>query len=191
VLFWILFGGLALMRRETFPRQLTAETVGLSLIWLGVALLFGYANPIVQFVVTYLVVMRSRILLDLANALARRGRVVPGLRVIDFAERLGADHQTRFIASVNRGVIMIGARRLGEAVEILDRALAEKPSGLHPKFEAACRYNLGVAHERAGRQKEALAEYRRVVTLAPGSLHAHGARAAIKRAMGGGKRSGG
>jgi tetratricopeptide (TPR) repeat protein len=184
-LVWLLFGGLALVRREKFPAQLTLETAGLTLAWLGLAIFLDYANPIAQFVVTYLVVMRSRILIDFANTLARRGRGILGLQLIDLAERLGADDQTRFIATINRSVIFIRGQKMQEAAAMLERALARKPEGLHPKFEAVCRFNLAVAYEKGGKQKEALAEYRRVLTLAPASIQGRGARAAIKRAMGG------
>jgi tetratricopeptide (TPR) repeat protein len=69
-----------------------------------------------------------------------------------------------------------------QAIATLEQVLsgAEHPQ-VSLKYEAACRYNLGYAYEKAGQDRQAVAQYQETIELLPGSLYAKAAQAALKR----------
>jgi tetratricopeptide (TPR) repeat protein len=138
-------------------------------------------NPILFFIVIYLVTMRVRLLVDLGNWFASRGRYDQALDLFRFALRLGPDAVSRQITIINRGVTQLRVQELEAAYLTLKEALADvalRPGASHL---AAGYYNLGVACRRTGREAEAVHHFHEAIDSLPTSIYAHGARQALKK----------
>lgn len=181
--FVLVFGGLSLLRREGLSNQFALEV----LILTGLVLLLSWGlrviiNPIFFLILVYLVSMRARLLVDAANPLSVRGKHQIAESLFRLALRLRPDAVARSIVLINYGVTHQRQGKFKEAIEVLEEVLSAKPSGtLGPKYEAACRYNLGLAYLRAGEERKAVREFNEVIDLMPGSLHAVGARTALRK----------
>lgn len=184
LLFILAFSLLSQLRKEGFPLQLAYETLGIALVAIVIMLTTGRPfDPILFLVVTYLLVMRTRLAVDLGNLLARQGHHQAALALFDLALRLKPDGVGRTTALINAGVSHVRGGDYEQAISTLERVLQMNPGSLVPRYEAASRYNLGVAYEKAGRIKEAMQQYRQVIQVFPDSLYAKGAREAMKRAI--------
>ena len=68
-----------------------------------------------------------------------------------------------------------------QAIALLKGLLADFEGGVGPKYEAAARYNLGVAYQRHGDEAKAIVEFNKVIDVMPGSLYSLGAQKALER----------
>lgn len=181
--FALIFGGLSLLRHEGLSNQFALEVVILT----GLALLLSWGlrviiHPIFFLIFVYLVSMRARLLVDVANPLSIRNKPQLAESLFRLALRLRPDAAARLIVLINYGVTQLRQGKLKEAIELLEEVLRAKPLGtLGPKYEAACRYNLGLAYLRAGEERKAVREFNEVIDLLPGSLYAVGARTALRK----------
>lgn len=181
--FVLIFGGLSLLRHEGLSNQFALEV----LILTGLALLLSWGlrviiHPIFFLIFVYLVSMRARLLVDVANPLSIRGKHQVAESLLRLALRLRPDGGARSIVLINYGVTYLHQGKFKEAIEILEEVLSAKRLGtLSPKYEAACRYNLGLAYLRAGEERKAVREFNEVIDLMPDSLHAVGARTALRK----------
>jgi len=181
--FVLIFGGLSLLRHEGLSTQFALEV----LILTGLALLLSWGrrviiNPIFFLIFVYLVSMRARLLVDVANPLSTRGKHQIAEPILRLALRLRPDAVTRLIVLINYGVTYLRQGRFKEAIKVLEEVLSAKPLGtLGPKHEAACRYNLGLAYLQAGEERKAVGEFNEVIDLMPDSLYAVGARTALRK----------
>lgn len=185
LLFAVFFGGLSLLRREGLPNRFAYEVLALT----GASTLLFYAlgtplNPLLFLLLLYLVTMRSRLLVDVGNMLAGGGHAALAERAYGLALRLWPDNIGRCLAAMNLGVLRLRQKRLDEAATILQGVLEQQMGRLSERHEAACRYNLGVAYQKAGQELKAVHEFNKVIDLFPGSLYARGAQAALKRRAG-------
>jgi len=182
LLFALLFGALSWLRGEGLPAQFAWEVlaftaVSLLLAWVARTTL----HPVLFLVLVYLFTMRARLLVDLGNAVAARGQYDWAMSIFHLALRLASDAFSRAIVRVNIGVVLIRQKHFEEAIALLNDVLANMPRGRgSPKYEAACRYNLGLAYLRAGQEMSAVQQFNQVVELLPNSLYARGAEAALK-----------
>jgi Flp pilus assembly protein TadD len=182
LLYVLLAGGLAALRREGFSLQFMFEVLILTGLMVGLSLLSGwYLNPAIFLIIIYLLTMRSRWLVDLGNALARRGRHERAARLYDLALKLKPDAISRLIVVLNQGVHQLQRGQTSQAVSVLESLLARSEGDLSPKWQAAARYNLGVAHQRQGNQTKAVVEFNKAIDVMPGSLYAIGAQKALER----------
>jgi len=183
LLYALMFGALSLVRGEGLSTQFALEVVALTgLGWLSGRLTGQPVNPVLLLAVLYLVTMRTRLLVDLANALGQRGHLDWALRINALGDRLWPDAASHYIALINRGVLYLRQGAPEQAAKTLEGVLnAGLPARMGAKYEAACRYNLGVAWERLGRELEAVRQYNEVIELFPGSLYARGALYALQR----------
>lgn len=182
LLFILVFGGLAAVRQQGLSLQFALE--GLALTAMATALIFLAGvpvNPVLFLVVIYLVTLRSRWLVDLGNFLSQRRLHGAALAAFALAKRLWPDPMGRTLACIGEGVAHLKAGSPEQAVEILQDALARLPSGIHPRYEAGCRYNLGLAYRRSGREEEANREFCRVLAVDEDSLFAIAARTALRQ----------
>jgi tetratricopeptide (TPR) repeat protein len=183
LLFILLFGGLALLRKE--PLSIRAAVEGLiltGLVYLAYWVTGVLMNPVLFLIILYLVTMRSRVLVDLANMVARRGRFDLAHRLYGWAERVGHEASTKYVSRINLGACLLKERNLERAIEVLSSVEQEAKDGnLGIKYEAACRYNLGIALMRSGRTSEAVHQLNEVLDLLPASIYAIGARSELKR----------
>ncbi len=182
-LFILVFGGLSLIRREGLSVQFVVEAVVLTALCIGGAWLAGIGlSPFVLLILLYLVTMRSRLVVDLANLLARRGQYAPAFRLYRLGLAWWPDFPSRLIVLANQGAAELHSGQVEAAIRTLEGLLeADKRSSLGLKYEAAVRYNLGYAYEQRGEDAKAVAQYNEAIDLLPGSLYAQAAQAALKR----------
>jgi len=182
LLYILVFGGMSLLRREGLSNQFAFEGLGVT----GAAVFFSLAtgssvNPVLFLVIIYLATMRARLLVDVGNFLASRGRHVNALSVYQWALELRPDRSSRAVVLINRGVVELRQNRLEATIASLEEALRAREHGrLGLKYEAACRYNLGLAYGRAGRESEASRELNEVMDLFPTSIYARQAERVLK-----------
>lgn len=182
--FYILvFGGLSLLRREGLSNQFAFEVIGLT----GIIVLVSQVvpvilNPVLFLIFVHVVSMRSRLLVDIANRFFARGDYSKARSLYELALRLRPDATTRLIVLTNYGAMRVREGHPEEAIAVLQGVLANQSRHrLGTKYEAACRYNLGLAYRRTGKEAQAVREFNHVIEVMPGSLYAVGARTALKK----------
>jgi len=191
LLFILVFGGLAAIRRQGLSLQFALEGLALTAIATALIFLAGVpVNPVLFLTVIYLVTLRSRWLVDLGNLLSQRRQHRAALTVFALAQRLWSDPMGRTLACIGMGVAHLKAGSPEQATETLQDALAKLPPGIHPRYEAGCRYNLGLAYRRSGREEEANREFCRLLAVDEDSLFAIAARAALRQGPSAGRESG-
>ena len=182
-LFILLFGGLSLLRREGLSNQFAMEVLALTALALLVSWGTGVPlHPLLFLTLIYLISMRSRLLVDLANFFLMRGNQGAAEYLYRLALRLAPDRATRLIVLINYGVLHLRRGNLAEAITTLRKVLAAESQGhLGLKYEAACRYNLALAYRRAGEEAKAICEFNEVIRLLPTSPYAREAEVALER----------
>ncbi len=190
LVFSLMQGGLSLMRREPLSGRQVAETLLAGVVIMAIARAAEAPPPAVLFfMVLYLVTMRARILVDIANGLARRGRVGVASRLYDLALKLATVPVERLTVRANQGAVLLQQGQVDRAVGVFEDIL-KAPAALGVRLEAACRCNLGLAYLRQGRVGQGRAQLHETVDLLPGSLYAQRARLALRRLEGEGPREG-
>jgi tetratricopeptide (TPR) repeat protein len=181
--FVLVFGGLSFLRREGLSAQFALEAVALTAVLVGGSWLLGIQlNPFLFLILLYLVTMRSRLAVEVANLLTRQGRYDLAFRVYDLSLAWWPDPASRLIVLTNRGAAELRSGQVEAAVRTLESVLeVEKRPRLGLKYEAACRYNLGYAYEKQEETAKATMQYNEVIELLPGSLYAQAANAALER----------
>jgi hypothetical protein len=182
-LYIVLFGGLALMRREGLSIRFALEAIGV----LAIFLIYGFAtgttpSPVLFLLVVYLVTMRVRLTVDIGIFFARRRNFELAEKIYAFAEHLGPDATNQFIITLNRGVTFIHKGDPDSAIGVFSKVLAKKEEGfLGVKHEAAAHYNLGVAYLKKNLASQASAEFHAVLDTWPTSEYARRAEAALQK----------
>ncbi len=174
------FGALSFMRRQGLSMRFIVE--GLIVTSIGALLILASVpvNPVVFLIVIYLTTMRVRLLVDLGNWFASRGRYSQALDLYRFCLRLGPDVVSSQIALINRGVIQLRIQEPEAAYLTLEDALADEELRPGAKYLAAGYYNLGLACRRTGREAEAIRYFNEAIDSLPTSIYAHGAKQALK-----------
>ena len=182
-LFVLAFGVLGFMRREGLSVQFAVETAILTAIMAGGSWLIGRPlNPFVFLIILYLVTMRSRLVVDVANTLVRRGRKEAAFRTYDLALALRPDDAAQLVVRTNRGAALLHEGQVDDAIAALEGVLSDSQRAqLGMKYEAAAYYNLGYAYELKGEDTLSVAQYNKAMEALPGSLYARAAQSALKR----------
>ena len=182
-LFYVLVaGGLSILRREGLSFQFAVEVIIVAGLLVGLSLITGYAiHPILFLAIIYLVTMRVRLLADLGNLLARRGYHNGATKVYHLALNSRPDNSGRQIIILNQAVHCLKQGQLTDAIAMLESLVTDSQSTLSPKYEAAARYNLGVAYRRQGKEAKATVEFNKVIDVMPGSVYASGAQIALDK----------
>lgn len=178
------FGGLSMIRREGLSNQFAFEVLGITALVEAGALLTGTTvNPILFLAATYLLSMRARLLVDLANLLSARGRQRDAISLLQTALRLFPDRSTRLIVLVNMGIVQLRRQNPESAQALLESVLEEeaKSGGLGIKYEAACCYNLGLALKRQGKEAEAVRHFNEAIGVFPSSIYGRAAERALEQ----------
>ncbi len=190
VLYLLVFGLIGILRREGVTAQFALEVLGLTVfIAAGGYLTGSAANPILFVGFLYLVSMRARLLVDLANLLSNRGRQRDALNILQVALRLWPDRPARLIVLSTMGTVQLRRKNPGSAREMLQRVLQEdaRYGGLGPVQRAACHYHLGLALRRLGEEAAAIKHFNQALDTLPASPHAQAARRALEQGRRGGK----
>jgi tetratricopeptide (TPR) repeat protein len=182
-LFVLVFGGLGYIRREGLSVQFALETAGLTALLVGGTWLLGIQlSPFLFLALLYLITMRSRLTVDVANFLVRRDQRDLAFRLYRLSLAWWPDAPSRLIVLTNIGAAQVYTGQLDAAIETLEGVLEiEQRPRLGLKYEAACHYNLGYAYEKKGEDAKAIVQYNETIDLLPGSVYAQGAQAALKR----------
>ena len=179
----VLFGGMSLLRREGLSNQFAFEVLGIMTLVVIIALLTGTTvHPVLFLILIYLISMRARILVDLANLLSARGRQRDAIRLLQWSLRLYPDQSTRLIILVNMGIVQLRRQNPESAQALFEMVLEEAESGrLGHKYEAACHYNLALALQRQGKEAEAVRQFNETLEAFPNSIYAKGAELALEK----------
>jgi tetratricopeptide (TPR) repeat protein len=182
-LYALVFGFLGYTRREGLSTQFLLEVVVLTLVLTGVSwLLHNPLNPVLFLAILYVVTMRSRLAVDLANILARRERYDLAFRLYRLALAWWPDAASKLIVQTNLGAAQLYGGQVDTAIDTLSAVMeAEKRPRLGIKYEAACHYNLGFAYEKKGEKAEAMRQYNEALDALPGSVYAQAAQKGINR----------
>ena len=183
LLYILVFGALSFMRREGLSLQFALEGLALVAILVGGSYLLNIQlHPILFLIILYLVTMRSRLIADLANVLARREQYSVAFRLYALGLAWLPDSASRLIVMTNQGAALLRSGQTEAAIETLERVLeGERRHRLGIKYEAACRYNLAYAYELNGEEARAVQQYNEAIDVFPGSVYAKAAQAALKR----------
>lgn len=181
--FALVFGGLGYLRREGLSEQFVIEVAILTAILVGGSWLIGTPlNPFLFLFLLYVITLRSRLIVDLANVLAKRENYGLAFRLYNLGLAWWPDAASRLIVLTNKGVAQLHSGQVEQAIATLESVLAmEKRPRLGTKYEAGCRYNLAYAYELNGQDAKAVTQYNETIDLLPGSEYAQAAEAALKR----------
>jgi tetratricopeptide (TPR) repeat protein len=179
----VIFGGLSVLRREGLSTQFAVEVLVLTaLVLVGGVLTSTAVNPILFLAFVYLISMRARLLVDLANLLSTRGRQRDAMTVLQWAMNLYPDRSTRMIILVNMGMVQLRRQNPESAQALLESVLEEaKDGGLGIKYEAACRYHLGLALKRQGKESQAVHQFNETIGTYPNSMYSRAAEQALEQ----------
>jgi tetratricopeptide (TPR) repeat protein len=179
----LIVGGMSLLRREGLSNQFAFEVLGFTaLVVAGAVLTNTVVDPILFLVVVYLLSMRARLLVDLADFLSGRGRQRDAMAVLQFALRLFPDRSTRLVVMISMGTVQLRRQSPESAQELFETILGEaKQGGLGVKYEAACHYHLGLALQRQGKDAEAVRQFNEAIETFPTSVYGRAAAQALER----------
>jgi tetratricopeptide (TPR) repeat protein len=186
LLYILIVGGMSLLRREGLSNQFAFEVLGFTaLVVAGAVLTNTVVDPILFLVVVYLLSMRARLLVDLADFLSGRGRQRNAIAILQFALRLFPDRSTRLIVMISMGIVQLRRQSPESAQELFETVLGEaKQGGLGTKYEAACHYNLGLALQRQDKEAEAVRQFNEAIEAFPTSDYGRAAAQALARRRG-------
>lgn len=182
-LYIILFGGLSLLRREGLSMRFAIESIGFTALFGLIAWLTQIPiHPAIFLFALYLVTMRVRFLVDIANLFARRRDFVSAEAIYNLAGKLWPDATNQLILAVNRGALRLQQGALEESITIFKTLLQQSNQGfLGIRYESAAHYNLGIAYHRSGMESQAIAEFNIVLDIWPASEYSRAATRALAR----------
>jgi tetratricopeptide (TPR) repeat protein len=178
IFYILIFGSLSLLRREGLSTQFAIEAFVITLVVEAIAFPTNTpVNPLLFLIFLYLVTMRGRLLVDIANPLSSRGRQRDAIKLLQWAMRLLPDRSTRLVIQVNMGIVQLRRKNPANAQQLFEEVLEEmeQGGGLGVKYEAACRYNLGQAFMQQGKEVEAVRQFNETTIIYPGSIYARSA----------------
>ena len=120
IFFVLVFGGLSLIRREGLSTQFAIEALTFTAIVEVIAYLTNTpVEPVLFLIFLYLITMRSRLLVDIANFLSSRGRQRDAINVLQWAMKLRPDQSTKMVIQVNMGIVQLRRKNPTSAEVIL------------------------------------------------------------------------
>jgi hypothetical protein len=126
IFYILIFGALSLLRREGLSTQFAIEAFVITAIVEAIAFLMNtVVDPLPFLIFLYLVTMRGRLLVDLANALSSRGRQRDAIKLLQWAMRLMPDHSTRLVIQVNMGIVQLRRKNPANAQQLFEEVLKE------------------------------------------------------------------
>ncbi len=183
LLYIVVFGVLAGFRREGLSIRFAVEALCVTaLAIILVVVLSIQIHPVIFLLLLYLVTMRVRILVDLANVFARRGDFLRAEKIYNLASHMWPDQTNDLVTKVNHAIMMLQSKQVDDSIILLNDVLSQANKGyLGVKYEAAAHYNLGVAYLRKENLAKATAEFNAVLDTWPASLYAQRAQQALER----------
>jgi tetratricopeptide (TPR) repeat protein len=163
--------------------QFALEVLGITaLVEIGSLLTQTVVNPVLFLAFIYLLSMRGRLLVDLANLLSGRGRQRDAISLLQLALRLFPDKATHLVILVNMGIVQLRRQNPSSAQSLFETVLERAAEGgLGLKYEAACRYNLGLALQKQGKEAQAVRQFSETINVFPNSLYGKAAERALEK----------
>jgi len=182
LLYIVVFGVMALLRREGLSIRFAVESVCITAIAVIMVVLTPVQiHPVVFLLVLYIITLRVRLIVDLANSFARRGRYEQAERIYDLASHLWPDQTSDLIIKVNHAVLLLQKNQVNESISMFTEVLSQvNQAYLGVKYEAAAHFNLGVAYLRNHNSSMATVEFNAVLDTWPASVYAHRAQEALE-----------
>jgi tetratricopeptide (TPR) repeat protein len=183
LLYIVVFGGMSLLRREGLSIRFAVESVCITaIIVILVVLTSLQIHPVLFLLLLYMITMRVRIVVDLANVFARRGNYAQAERIYDLASHLWPDQTSDLIIKVNHAILLLQKNQINESISMFTEILSQANQGyLGVKYESAAHFNLGVAYLRNNNNSMATIEFNAVLDTWPASLYARRAQEALER----------
>jgi tetratricopeptide (TPR) repeat protein len=183
LLYILVFGVMALLRREGLSIRFAIESVCVTAIAeILVVLTPIQIHPVLFLILLYLITLRVRILVDLANIFARRDRFVQAERIYNLASHLWPDQTGDLIIKVNHATLLLQKNQIDESIAMFTNVLNQSNKGYFGvKYEAAAHFNLGVAYLRNNNNSRATIEFNAVLDTWPASEYARRAASALER----------
>ncbi len=180
LLYLLGFGALSFVRRQGLSIRFAVEGLIITAIGAALAFFFVPLHPVLFLILIYLITMRVRLLVDLANWFTTRKRHDQALNIYRSALRLKPDTASRQIVLINRGVTELRIQDPETARLTLKEALIDESARPGARYLAAGYYNLGLACRRTGREAEAIRHFNEAIDAFPNSIYAQAARQALK-----------
>jgi tetratricopeptide (TPR) repeat protein len=186
LLYILVFGMMAVFRREGLSIRFAVESVCITAIAVILVVLTPIQiHPVWFLLLLYLITLRVRILVDLANVFARRGNYLQAEKIYNFASHLWPDQSSDLIIKVNHAILLLQKNQLDKSISMFTDVLADTNKGyLGVKYESAAHFNLAVAYLRNNNNSMATVEFNAVLDTWPASLYAHRAQEALERQRG-------
>jgi tetratricopeptide (TPR) repeat protein len=183
LLYILMFGGMALLRREGLSTRFAIEALCITAIAVVLVVLTPIQiHPVLFLLLLYLITLRVRLLVDLANSFARRGRFEQAEKIYNFASQLWPDLTSQLIVSVNQAILLLQENKIEESITLFTEVLNQSnQSSLGVKYEAAAHFNLGVAYLRQNEKSKATIEFNSTIDTWPASPYAQRAHQALER----------
>ena len=148
-LFVLVFGGLSLLRRQGLSAQFALESIALTVLLVGGSWLLSIQlSPFVLLILLYLVTMRSRLLVDLANMFAARRNYDLAFRLYRLSLAWWPDDAARLIVLTNRGAAEVHRGQFDAAIETLQGVLDIKTTAIAAEFAVGLYYTMARNHNR-------------------------------------------
>jgi len=179
----LIIGGMSLLRREGLSGQFAVEAIIITALVSGLTYLTNSpTHPVLLLVLLYLITMRVRLMVDVGNYFAVKGKFGIAERWYQIAHRLLPDRTSRLIILVNQGACLLQQGKLDQAIQTFLDVLQKKREGhLGVKYEAATHYNLGIAYRRKAMDTQATLEFNAVIDTWPASEYARRAAKALSQ----------
>ncbi len=183
LLYIVVFGGTSLLRREGLSGRFVVESVCITaIVFILVVLAPVQIHPTVFLLLLYVITLRVRLLVDLANYFARRGKYSQTERIYNFATQLWPDQTSKLIVNVNQATLLLQENKLDESITLFTDVLSQaNHRTLGVKYEAAAHFNLGIAYLRQNNNSKATIEFNSTIDTWPASLYAKRAQQALER----------
>lgn len=183
LVFIVIFGGMTLLRREGLSIRFAVEAVVITAITVILVVLTAVQiHPVVFLLLLYIITMRVRILVDVANTFAGRGNYAQAEKIYNLASRMWPDQTGNLIIEVNHAILLLQKNQIDESIALFNRVLSQVDKGfLGVKYEAAVHYNLAVAYLRKNNPSKATVEFNAVLDTWPASVYARRAQQALER----------
>jgi tetratricopeptide (TPR) repeat protein len=183
LLYIVVFGGLAVLRREGLSTRFAVESIILTAIAVVLVMLTPIQiHPVLFLLLLYLITLRVRILVDLANTIANRGNYRQAKKIYNLAYHVWPDQTSELIIKVNHAILLLMSNQLDESISMFTEILDQANMGyLGVKYEVAAHYNLGVAYLRKNENPKATAEFNAVLDTWPSSVYAQRAQQALEK----------
>ncbi len=185
LLYILVFGGMSLLRREGLSSRFAIEAIIITVVAVLLVNFLGISSsivPVIFILILYVITLRVRILVDVANSFARRENYAQAEKIYAFADHVWPDQTSRNIIAVNRSIMLLQQNKLDESIASFTNVLNSGDKAyLGVKYESALHFNLGVAYLRKGNNGMATVEFNSAIETWPGSIYAHRAQQALER----------